>query len=132
MRRLAWEVKPRTPRSAVARWIVDNEYHVQDILWIVLAPVFPDLDHEEWLKSLGRHHPRADLAIPSLQAIIEVKLARKDGKSFSELVQEVAADASTYLQDGSGYTSIIAFIWDDAARTESTQSCARACCAFGA
>jgi len=118
MRRWVWESKPRTSRSALARWVVDNEYHVQDMLWVVLAPVFPDLDDEEWLKSLGQHHPRADLAIPSLRAIIEVKFARKDGKSFSELIQEVAADASTYLQDGSGYASIIAFIWDDAARTE--------------
>jgi hypothetical protein len=118
MRRWAWESKPRTPRSAVARWVIDNEYHVQDMLWAVLAPVFPDLDDEEWLKSLGQHHPRADLAIPSLHLIVEVKFARKEGKSFSDLIQEVAADASTYLQEGSSYTSIIAFIWDDAARTE--------------
>lgn len=118
MRRWVWESKSRTPKSAVARWVIDNEYHVQDMLWAVMAPVFPDLDDEEWLKSLGHHHPRADLAIPSLRVIIEVKFARKDGKSFSDLIQEVAADASTYLQDGSGYTSIIAFIWDDAARTE--------------
>lgn len=118
MRRWVWESKARTPRSAVARWVVDNEFHVQDMLWVVLSPVFPDLDDEEWLKSLGQHHPRADLAIPSLRVVIEVKFARKDGKSFSELIQEVAADASTYLQDGSGYTSIIAFVWDDGARTE--------------
>lgn len=118
MRRWVWESKSRTPKSAVARWVIDNEYHVQDMLWSVLAPIFPDLDDEEWLKSLGHHHPRADLAIPSLRVIIEVKFARKDGKSFSDLIQEVAADASTYLQDGSGYSSIIAFIWDDAARTE--------------
>ena len=77
MRRWAWESKPRTSRSAIARWVIDNEYHVQDMLWAILAPVFPD-----------------------------------------DLIQEVAADASTYLQDGSGYTSILAFVWDDAARTE--------------
>lgn len=118
MRRWVWETKARTPRSTIAHWVIDNEYHVQDMLWVILAPMFPDLDDEEWLKSLGQHHPRADLAIPSLRVIIEVKFARKDGKSFSDLIQEVAADASTYLQDGSGYTSIIAFIWDDAARTE--------------
>lgn len=118
MRRWAWESKPRTPKSSIARWVIDNEYHVQDMLWAILAPVFPDLDDEEWLKSLGQYHPRGDLAVPSLRVIIEVKFARKDGKSFSELIQEVAADASTYLQDGNGYTSIIAFIWDDAARTE--------------
>lgn len=118
LRRWAWEKKPRTPKSAAAQWVIDNEFHVQDMLWVILAPVFPDLDDEEWLKSLGQHHPRADLAIPSLRVIIEVKFARKGGKSFSELIQEVAADASTYLQEGSAFTAIIAFVWDDAARTE--------------
>jgi hypothetical protein len=119
MRRWAWENKPRTPKSVAARWEIDNEYHVQDMLWAILAPIFPDLDDEEWLKSVGPHHPRADLAIPSLELIVEVKFVRPGGKSvFGSVIQEVAADASTYLQEGSGYRHIIAFVWDDAARTE--------------
>lgn len=118
LRRWAWDEAPRTQRSAAARWQVENEYHVQDMLWVILAPVFPDLDDEEWLKSLGQHHPRADLAIPSLRLIVEVKFLRKSKSAFSKAIQEVSADASTYLQDGSGYSSIVAFVWDDEARTE--------------
>ncbi|OPF64413.1 hypothetical protein BC358_06160 [Hydrogenophaga sp. H7] len=118
LRRWAWEDAPRTSRSAAAQWAVENEYHVQDMLWVVLAPVFPDLDDEEWLKSLGQHHPRADLAIPSLRVIVEVKFLRKGKSAFSKIIQEVAADAGTYLQDGSGFDTIVAFVWDDEARTE--------------
>jgi REase_DpnII-MboI len=118
MRRWPWEAVPRTVKSAPARWDIENEYHVQDMLWVILAPLLPDLDDEEWLKSLGQHHPRADLAIPSLELIIEVKFLRSGKSSFSSVIQEVAADASTYLQVGSGYRHIIAFVWDDAARTE--------------
>lgn len=119
MRRWSWDEVPRTRNSAVARWEIENEYHVQDMLWVILAPIFPDLDDEEWLKSLGQHQPRADLAIPSLELIIEVKFLRPGGKSvFSNVIQEVATDASTYLQEGSGYRHIVAFVWDDAARTE--------------
>lgn len=119
MRRWVWEDTPRTRKSASARWDIENEYHVQDMLWAILAPIFPDLDDEEWLKSLGQHHPRGDLAIPSLELIVEVKFLRPGPKSvFSEVIQEVATDASTYLQEGSGYRHIIAFVWDDAARTE--------------
>jgi hypothetical protein len=125
LRRWAWDEAPRTPKSVAARWDIDNEYHVQDLLWIVLVPVFPDLDDEEWLKSLGHHHPRADLAIPSLRLIVEVKFLRKGKAAFSKVIQEVAADASTYLQDGSGYRHIIAFIWDDEARTEEHQELRR-------
>ncbi|WP_423196703.1 hypothetical protein DFLDMN_000222 [Cupriavidus sp. H19C3] len=119
MRRWAWDEKPLSKNSVAAHWDIDNEYHVQDMLWAILAPLFPDLDDEEWLKSLGQHHPRADLAIPSLELIIEVKYLRKGGKAvFVDVIKEVAADASTYLQKGSGYKHIVAFIWDDEARTE--------------
>ena len=118
LRRWAWDEAPRTKNSEVARWEIENEYHVQDFLWAILAPVFPDLDDEEWLKSLGQHHPRADLAIPSLRVIVEVKFMRKGKGAFSKVIQEVAADASTYLQDGSGFRQIVAFVWDDEARTE--------------
>lgn len=118
LRRWAWDEAPRTLRSAAARWEVENEYHVQDLLWVILAPVFPDLDDEEWLRSLGQHHPRADLAIPSLRVIVEVKFLRKGKSAFSKVIQEVAADAGTYLRDGSGFDTIVAFVWDDEARTE--------------
>lgn len=118
LRRWAWETTPRTPRSAVARWDIENEYHVQDMLWAILTPVFPDLDDEEWLKSLGQHHPRADLAIPSLRTIVEVKFLRKGKGAFAAVIEEVAADSGTYLQTGSGYRHIVAFVWDDEARTE--------------
>ena len=44
---------------------------------------------------------------------------RSGGRSaFTNVVQEVAEDASTYLQEGSGYQYVIVFVWDDAARTE--------------
>jgi hypothetical protein len=119
MRYWAWDTKPRTSNSALAQWNVENEYHVQDMLGAILAPYFPDLDDEEWLKSLGQHHPRADFAIPSLNLIIEVKFLRQGTTSaLSNLIQEVAADASTYLQESSSFRNIIAFIWDDSASTE--------------
>jgi hypothetical protein len=84
MRRWPWENAPRTLNAVAARWDIENEYHVQDMLWIILAPVFPDLDDEEWLKSLGQHHPRADLAIPSLELIVEVKFPLDLGRSICE------------------------------------------------
>lgn len=119
LRRWTWELEPRTKNSLIARWDVENEYHVQDLLWAVLAPVFPDLDDEEWLKSIGHHTPRGDLAIPSLDLIIEVKFLRAGGAAvFSKVIQEVAADASTYLHDGSQFRHLIAVVWDDLARTE--------------
>lgn len=118
LRHWTWEDRARTPNSAIARWDVENEYHVQNLLWALMAPVFPDLDDEEWLKSLGHHKPRADFAVPSLHLIVEAKFLRAGKNAFSQVIEEVAADASTYLQQGSPYQHIIVFVWDDIARTE--------------
>ncbi len=85
-----YEEKGRTSRSAPARWDIENEYHVQALLWVILASVFNDLEDEENLPSVGHKHPRADLGIPSLRTIIEVKFMRSAGQS--ELLPDVWTD----------------------------------------
>ncbi|MBD8554582.1 hypothetical protein IFT84_08565 [Rhizobium sp. CFBP 8762] len=114
-----FESTPRTANSAIARWDVENEYHVQSLLWAILAPVFPDLEDEENLPSVGHKHPRADLGIPSLRTIIEVKFLRSAGQAaLAKVTEEVAADASLYLSAESGYDNIMVVVWDDRAQTE--------------
>jgi len=119
LRRWTWEEAARTSaRGAQGRkWHIDNEYHVQNLLCALLAPIFPDLKDEEYTPSVGPLHPRADICMPSLNLIIEVKFWRAN-KSSKDLIEEVAADASLYLTEGSGYKYIIPFIWDDSRRSE--------------
>lgn len=118
-KRWTFEEKPRTPRSAIARWEVENEYHVQNLLWAVLAPVFSDVDDEEHLPSVGHAHPRADLAVPSLRALIEVKYIRQPGQTgFKTVMDEIAADTGLYLSKSKDYDTIVAVVWDDCAQTE--------------
>lgn len=119
LRLWTWEKEARTSgRNAEARrWHIDNEYHVQNLLWFLLAPLFPGLKNEEYTPSVGQLHPRVDLCIPSLKLVIEVKFVRAN-KAFREVIEEVAADASLYLTDSSIYTGIIAFVWDDSRRSE--------------
>jgi len=119
MKRWTFEQAKRTARSEISRWHVENEYHVQNLLWAVLAPVFPDLEDEENLPSIGQMHPRADLGVPSLGTIVEVKFLRQRGQSgFTKVIEEIAADTSLYLSRTTEYNSIIAFVWDDCAQTE--------------
>jgi hypothetical protein len=42
MRRWAWDDKRRTRSGGTAKWDILHEYHVQDLLWTILAPLFPD------------------------------------------------------------------------------------------
>ncbi|TGE02656.1 hypothetical protein [Methylobacterium nonmethylotrophicum] len=111
-----WEDRPRTPNSTAVKWHVENEYHVQNLLWAVLAPLFPDLRAEEYAAPVGHKNPRMDLTIPSLRLVVEVKFIRA-GKSFADILEEIAADHTLYGQDGR-WDVLIPFIWDDSRRVE--------------
>lgn len=117
LRRWAWEEKPRTKGGEARKWHVDHEYHVQDLLYFLLAPLFPDLKDEEYFPSIGQKQPRTDLFIPSLKLIIEVKFLRP-GDKVTKVIDEVGSDASLYLAEGSEYEGIVAFVWDDSRRSE--------------
>ncbi|MDW9650151.1 hypothetical protein GOB33_18855 [Sinorhizobium meliloti] len=119
MRLWRYEDAPRTAKSLRARWEIENEYHVQALLWVILAPLFADLEEEENLPSIGHKNPRADLALPSLRTIIEVKFVRSAGQAaWASVVEEVAADSALYLSHSGTYDNIVAVVWDDAAHTE--------------
>ena len=119
LRKWTWEDQPRTRREGAQarKWHVDNEYHVQNLLWLLLAPLFPDLKEEDYTPKIGTLQPRSDICIPSLRAIIEVKFWRREVSS-QEMIRQLAQDNSIYHVEGSAYDKLIAFIWDDARRSE--------------
>ena len=116
LRKWTWETQPRTPSGTARQWHIDNEYHVQNLLWLLLAPIFPDLDDEQYLAKIGQKNPRADLYIPSVKLIVEVKFLRA-GDKMQKIIGEIASDASLYNAMGNDCPGIVAFIWDDSARS---------------
>lgn len=119
LRKWTWELKPRTHGAEIVRWQINNEYHVQNLLYTLLAPIFCDIKEEENLPSIGQKKPRIDLYLPSLHTIIEVKYRKNKAKSFSELIGEIGEDASLYLSSESyADAKVIVFLWD---QTRSTQ-----------
>lgn len=118
LKKWTWEDVPRTKTSPAARhWYVENEYHVQNMLWLLLAPLFPDLIDEDSTPKVGPVQPRADIGVPSLRLIVEAKFMRPDDPP-KKMVEQIAQDASLYLVAGSKYDKLIPFIWDDSRRTE--------------
>lgn len=117
LRRWTWEPRRRTQGGTPRQWYIENEYHVQNLLYFLLAPVFADIIEEEYTGSVGQKKPRVDLVIPSLKLVIEIKFWRRD-KPPQKIIGEIAEDTSLYLAEGSLHEQIIAFIWDDSCRTE--------------
>jgi len=112
-----WEDNPRTRNAQPRKWHIDNEYHVQNLLWAILSPVFPDLRREEFRSPIGHVQPRIDLAIPSLRLIIEVKFARTPA-ALRGVVNEIAEDVSLYFVDSSVYDQLLVVVWDDSRHVE--------------
>lgn len=117
LRRWTWEAQKKTPTSTAQKWAVENEYHFQNLLCALLAPVFPGLRDEEWLASVGQKRPRADLVLPSLHLVIEVKYWREKS-SPQDLISQIGEDVSLYLKVGSPYSKVLPIVWDQARRTE--------------
>lgn len=120
-KRWVWEEQPKTSKSASQRWDLQNEYHVQSLLYFLLAPIFPDIESEFYLENTGSLNSRADIGLPSLNLIIEVKFLRK-GKKFQKMIEEVAADSSIYFKKDSvykhKYSKMLVFLWDNTRRDE--------------
>lgn len=119
LRRWTWELKARTPTSDAVKWFVQSEYHVQNILYMILGPIFVDVSDEVYLEPLGQKTPRIDLYLPSINTVIEVKYRKNSKKSFQAFISEIAEDASLYRSDPKYKDAdIICFLWD---HTRSTQ-----------
>ncbi len=113
LKRWTWEDAARTRGAEPVRWCVKNEYHVQNLLYVLLAPIFNDVADEVNLQPVGQKNPRIDLYLPSLHTIIEVKYRKDAKKSFSMLIGEIAEDASLYRADSKYMDAqIINFLWD--------------------
>lgn len=114
-----WEEKPKTKTSTAVKWLIENEYHVQNLLYLLLAPIFPRIKKEVNLPQQGHKNPRADIYIPELHLIIEVKYRKDRTKKFVDLTEELAADKTLYTASEEYKDSkLIAFLWDNLASTE--------------
>jgi hypothetical protein len=115
--RWTWEKSPKTSKSQARQWHIDHEYHFQNFLWSILGTLFVDAKFEEYKEAVGSVHPRLDIAIPSLSLVIEVKYWRA-ADSASDMIRQIAEDASLYLTANAPYSQIVGVIWDEARRTE--------------
>jgi len=123
LKRWTWEVAGRTRNADPVKWPIENEYHVQNLLYVLLAPIFEDVSDEVYLQPVGQKTPRVDIYLPSIHTIIEVKFRKVMKKSFQILIGEVAEDVSLYRADPKYKDAqIVSFLWD---HTRSTQEHAK-------
>jgi hypothetical protein len=124
LRRWRWD---GTDLKSPVRWVIRSEREVQDILWMILRALFNDLEDEDTLPKFGHSTYRADLGIPSLGLLIEVKFARS-ATDFKTIEKEVLEDIVPYLRSPERYREVLVFIYDDSCSVQEHATTRQALC----
>lgn len=119
LKRWTWEDTAKTRGAEPVKWLIENEYHVQNLLYVLLAPIFNDISDEVYLESVGQKTPRADLYLPGIHTLVEVKYRKNNKRLFSDLIGEIAEDHSLYRADPKYKKArLVCFLWDHTCATE--------------
>lgn len=113
LKRWVWEGTSRRKNVSPARWLIDNEYHVQSFLWAVLYPIFREqLVDETVLPGYGLLQPRADFGITHLKLIVELKILRTRA-DYAAVEEQIAGDLGIYFSDPYRFERMIVYLYDD-------------------
>ncbi len=122
MKRWRWD--PEKLQNPV-RWSIRSEREVQDILWLMLRSICPDLEDEDTLPKFGHSAYKADFGIPSLALLVEVKYARS-AADFREIEKQVLEDLVPYLKTPERYREVLVFIYDASSSVQEHDTTVRA------
>lgn len=76
-------------------FVIENEYDVQDLLFVGIRGIFNDALMEEWTPKHAGNSKRIDIVVPSLGALIETKYVRSKDHARS-IANEIKIDIESY------------------------------------
>lgn len=92
---------PVLARSTASRkhgrqnYVIENEYDVQDLLYVAVRGVFDDARTEEWTPKHAASSKRIDIVVPSAETVIETKMIRNASHARS-IADELKIDIESY------------------------------------
>lgn len=97
-------------KNGQSSYLFENEYDVQDLLFVCLRSVFDDVRMEEWTIKHGTKSKRIDIVIPMVSTLLEVKYVRskQHAKTISD---ELKIDFESYHVHPNCKT-LICFVYD--------------------
>lgn len=86
------------------------EQDMQDLLFAVMKPIFPDARPEEYTPKHGTNSKRIDFVIPEISTVIETKYVR-DSSHASKVSDEIKVDIESY-HTHTNCQRMYGIIWD--------------------
>ncbi|MCV2486510.1 hypothetical protein OD917_16370 [Flavobacterium sp. SH_e] len=79
-----------------AEFQIEDEYDVQDILYVILKSVFPNLREEDPIPKVGKKSTKIDLIIREEKILIEVKMIKLKDSNETHFIEQLKVDFESY------------------------------------
>ncbi|WP_295199527.1 hypothetical protein [uncultured Chryseobacterium sp.] len=95
---------------------VEDEYDVQDILYVVLKSVFPNLRDEDAIPKVGGKTTKIDLIIREERILIEVKMIKEKDSNETHFIEQLKVDFESY-HECKWLEKLFCFVYDPYKKT---------------
>ncbi len=100
---------------------IKDEYDVQDILYVMLKPIFPKMIAEEPTPRVGMKYNKIDLLIKEEGIMIEVKMMKESDTDEKEFIEQLKVDIQSYYRYNE-LKHLIMFVYDPQNKTRDLEN----------
>lgn len=98
-------------RKDHAPFVINDEYDVQDILYVILKSYFPNLRDEDPIPKVGSKSTKIDLILRDENILIEVKMIKESDSNETKFIEELKVDFESY-HECKWLKKLFCFIYD--------------------
>lgn len=111
----------RNRRKGHKEFEINDEYDVQDLLYIMLKPLFPKMTDEEPTPKVGPKFNKIDLILRKEGLMIEVKMIKDSDTDEKKFVEQLKNDIQSYYRYGF-LKDLLIFVYDPQNKTKDSQN----------
>ena len=104
-------------RSNHASFFISDEYDVQDILYVILKSIFPNLREEDPIPKVGSKSTKIDLILREERILIEVKMIKESDSNEIKAIDQLKIDFESY-HECKWLDKLFCFVYDPNKKTK--------------
>ncbi|MBE7444032.1 MAG: hypothetical protein HS132_01720 [Planctomycetia bacterium] len=104
-------------RKEHPKYIIGDEYDVQDVVYVVLKSIFPNLRDEDPIPKVGAKSTKIDLILREEKILIEVKMIKEKDSNETRFIEQLKVDFESY-HECKWLSKLFCFVYDPYKRQE--------------
>lgn len=104
-------------RKNHANFEINDEYDVQDILYVILKCVFPNLRDEDPIPKVGAKSTKIDLILREEKILIEAKMIKTSDSNETHFIEQLKVDFESY-HECQWLEKLFCFVYDPFKKTK--------------